>query len=259
MTAEQQSSNQRLRVLLAGESWIAHTVHMKGFDEFTTTEYDEGGQWLIDGLRANDIEVDYLPNHVAPREFPATVKEMNEYDAILLSDIGSNTLHLHPATFFRSEKTADRLQGLKEYVEQGGGLVMIGGYMSFSGINAIARYQKTPVADVLPAVMVDGDDRVEVPDGATVEVVAPEHPIVAGIDGDWPQFLGYNQLVERPDTEVIVRRGDDVFVAAGEYGKGRSLVFASDCGPHWGPPEFVNWEHYGRFWAQAVRWLARQT
>lgn len=257
MTAKGQGSDRRLKVLLAGESWIVHAIHMKGFDEFTTTEYGEGGQWLIDGLRAHDIEVDYMPNHVAPKEFPDTVEAMKEYDAILLSDIGSNSLYLSPDTFFRSEKRPDRLLALKEYVEQGGGLIMIGGYMSFSGINAVARYQKTPLADVLPAVMVDGDDRVEVPDGATVEVVAPDHPVMAGIDGPWPQFLGYNQLKERPDTTVIVRRGDDVFVAAGEYGQGRSLVFASDCGPHWGPPEFVNWEHYGRFWAQAVRWLAR--
>lgn len=245
-----------LKVLLAGESWIIHSIHMKGFDEFTTTEYGEGGQWLIEGLKANGIEVDFLPNHLAPRVFPICLETMGMYDAILLSDIGSNSLYLHPETFSQSKKTPNRLELLRQYVEDGGGLIMIGGYMSFSGINGVARYQRTPVADVLPACMVDGDDRVEVPEGAKIDIVAPEHPVVAGIEGPWPHFLGYNQLKERPDTSVIARSGDDVFIAAGDYGRGRSLVFASDCGPHWGPPDFVNWEYYGRFWAQAVRWVA---
>ncbi|NMB00050.1 MAG: cytoplasmic protein [Firmicutes bacterium] len=229
---------------------------MKGFDEFTTTEYGEGGKWLIEGLRAHDIEVDFMPNHLAPRDFPMTLEAVQKYDAILLSDIGSNSLYLHPETFSASKQTPNRLDLLRQYVEGGGGLIMIGGYMSFSGINGVARYQRTPLAEVLPAFMVEGDDRVEVPEGAQVDIIAPEHPVVAGIRGTWPHFLGYNQLKEKPGSTVIARRGEDVFIAAGEYGTGRSLVFASDCGPHWGPPEFVNWEYYGLFWAQAVRWVA---
>ena len=50
--------------------------------------------------------------------------------------------------------------------------------MSFSGINGTARYQRTPLADVLPVVMVEGDDRVEVPDGVSIEITAPDHPAV---------------------------------------------------------------------------------
>lgn len=247
-----------LKVLLAGESWIIHSIHMKGFDEFTTTEYGEGGRWLIDGLKAHGIAVDFMPGHLVPSDFPTDLEALDAYDAILLSDIGSNSLYLHPATFADSKKTPDRLQLLRQYVEKGGGLIMIGGYLSFSGINGAARYQRTAVADVLPALMVEGDDRVEVPQGCRIEIAEPEHPIVAGIKGPWPHFLGYNQLKEKPGTTVIARRGEDVLIAAGEFGQGRSAVFASDCGPHWGPPEFVNWENYGRFWAQAVRWVAKQ-
>ncbi|WP_308194468.1 glutamine amidotransferase, partial [Pseudonocardia kujensis] len=35
-------SSAPLRVLVAGESWIKHTIHMKGFDQFHSTEYEEG-------------------------------------------------------------------------------------------------------------------------------------------------------------------------------------------------------------------------
>ena len=27
------------KVLLAGETWVMHTIHQKGFDHFTTTAY----------------------------------------------------------------------------------------------------------------------------------------------------------------------------------------------------------------------------
>ena len=37
------------RVLIAGESWTTHSIHQKGFDSFTTTEYSEGVRWLRDG------------------------------------------------------------------------------------------------------------------------------------------------------------------------------------------------------------------
>ena len=40
------------KVLLAGESWMSHTIHVKGFDSFTTSEYAEGASWLIEGLEA---------------------------------------------------------------------------------------------------------------------------------------------------------------------------------------------------------------
>jgi len=84
-----------MRVLLAGESWIIHSTHIKGFDAFTTSEYAEGGTFLIKSLRQSDIQVRFMPNHSAPREFPLTLEELRHFHAVILSDIGSNTLTLH--------------------------------------------------------------------------------------------------------------------------------------------------------------------
>lgn len=49
--------------------------------------------------------------------------------------------------------------------------------------------------------------------------------------------------------------GIDPFIAFGEYGKGRSAVFTTDCAPHWAPPEFCEWEDYNNVWAGIVDWL----
>ena len=40
---------------------------------------------------------------------------------------------------------------------------------------------------------------------------------------------------------------------------GRQLrAFASDCGPHWAPPAFVEWEGYAPLWRQLAGWAARR-
>ncbi|MFK4996867.1 glutamine amidotransferase [Bacillus sp. N9] len=43
----------------------------------------------------------------------------------------------------------------------------------------------------------------------------------------------------------------------GKYYEGKTAAFASDCSPHWGSLEFLNWEYYSEFWANVVRHLKR--
>ena len=51
------------RVLLAGESWFSYTVHQKGFDTFTTSEYTEGAGEFLAALRGAGHDVTYVPAH----------------------------------------------------------------------------------------------------------------------------------------------------------------------------------------------------
>lgn len=249
-------SSTRKRILLAGESWVSHTTHIKGFDSFTTSEYAEGAAPLIASLEQNDFDVHFLPNHHAPRDFPASSDSLAEYDVVILSDIGSNTLLLHPETFTRSRSIPNRCDLVRDFVESGGGLLMVGGYLSFSGIDGKARYQHTSLREVLPVNLVDGDDRVESPQGVSPTIVEPDHAVLSGLPSEaWPSFLGYNLLRAKPEGEVLATVEGNPFIAVGSYGKGRTAAFASDCGPHWGPPAFVQWQHYGRLWANLVGWL----
>src|SRR6185503_17297572 len=158
------------RVLIAGESWVTHSIHQKGFDSFTTTSYHEGVGPLRDALEAGGFVVDYLPNHVAASAFPGSSAELSDYAAVILSDIGANTLLLHPDTFDRSEPRPDRLAAIADYVAGGGGLVMVGGYLTFAGIEGRARWAGTPVERVLPVTIATTDDRVEVPAGVEPDV-----------------------------------------------------------------------------------------
>jgi uncharacterized membrane protein len=249
-------AEKRRRVLLAGESWVMHTIHQKGFDHFTTTAYGEGHQWLSAALTDGGFEVEHLPNHLANERFPTTVEDLKPYAAVLLSDIGSNTLLLHPDTFTKSVALPNRLVSLREYVRGGGGLVMVGGYLTFQGIDAKARYAGTPVEEALPVTIQTVDDRVEAPQGVEPSVTAPDHPIAAGLPGQWPELLGYNRLTAKREATVVATVANDPLIVAWSFGDGRAVAFASDCGPHWAPPGFVEWDGYARLWQQLVGWVA---
>ena len=67
------------RILLAGESWTSVTTHIKGFDIFTTSRYEEGGDRLIKALKNGGYEVDFCPNHYAGEHFPDTVEKLRGY------------------------------------------------------------------------------------------------------------------------------------------------------------------------------------
>jgi uncharacterized membrane protein len=255
-TGRRQKMATTRRVLIAGESWTVHSIHQKGFDSFTTTEYAEGVQWLRQALETGGWDVTYQPAHVAVREFPFEVDVLSRFDCVILSDIGANSLLLHPDTFVRSRVLPNRLEVIRDYVLGGGGLVMVGGYMTFQGIDAKARYRDTAVAEVLPVVMQAGDDRQEMPQGVRPLTRDPDHPIVAGLDGEWPPLLGYNRFAPAPHGHVVASVGDDPLIVAGAFGNGRSVAFASDCGPHWAPPPFVEWDGYAKLWRGIAGWAA---
>jgi uncharacterized membrane protein len=181
--------------------------------------------------------------------------ELERFDAVILSDIGADTLLLHPDTFDRGQRTVDRLRLLVDYTAAGHGLLMVGGYMSFSGFEGKARYQNTALADALPVRMLGYDDRVETPHGV-IPSVRTSHVVLDGLSDQWPYFLGYNRLVAKPNTHVVLAVDDDPLLVLGEYGHGRAAAFASDCSPHWGSPEFLAWLGYGQFWTQLIRWVA---
>ena len=245
-----------MKILMAGESWSLTETHTKGFDSVPLCRYEEAGGQLIAALEANGFEVTYLPNHVAQLKFPNTCADLQCYDAVILSDIGSNTLLLHPDVHFKGARMPNRLEALCEFVANGGGLLMCGGYLSFSGVGSRARYGMTPLAKALPVEILNYDDRMEYPQGVTPTIVDTQHPVLNGINESWPIFMGYNKLKAKPNADLIAEIGEgDTFMAGMQYGKGRTFAFASDCATHWGSPEFLAWEGYTRIFGNIMNWV----
>lgn len=246
-----------LRVLFVGESWVKHTIHMKGFDQFHSTEYEEGAGFFLRCLNDAGFDVTYVRGHEVTLRFPRSPEEIDEFDVIVISDIGSNSFLLPDESFLRSERSPNRLGLVADYVKRGGGLVMVGGYLSFTGIDGKGRFGMSPLADPLPVAMLPYDDRVERSEGVEVEVCQPDHPVLGGTPPEWPHLLGYNKLIAKPDATVVARAGEDPMLVVGQHGDGRTAAFASDLAPHWAPQEFLDWPHYGEMWTAIVSWTAQ--
>ncbi|GAA1534955.1 putative membrane protein [Microbacterium ginsengiterrae] len=243
------------QVLLAGESWSTTTIHTKGFDTFTTSSYGEGAADFISALETRGHAVEFQPNHVAAERFPSDRAALADIDVVVLSDIGSNTLLLPDGVFSRGERFPNRLQLLVDWVRDGGALLMVGGYLSFQGIEGKANYRGTALADILPVEMEIGDDREETPQGEQPRVVA-QHAITHGLDPHWPHILGHHRVRPRPGAEVLVEAGAHPLLLVDDEGAGRVAAFTSDMGPHWLPPEFLAWSGSATMWCNLVEWLA---
>lgn len=247
----------KLRILLAGESWITHGIHVKGFASYTTGSYEEGLAPLRDAFVAGGHDFTYIRNHEATELFPSSLEELSKFDLVIFSDLPADTLLLHNNTFVRGQRTPNRLQLVVDYVRKGGAFLMVGGYMSFSGFEGKANYHFSPLAEILPVGMYGFDDRIEAPQGIKPKIETGEHPILQGIPADWPFFLGYNKL-KPGDGEILMTCAGDPFLVVSEQGQGRVAAFASDCSPHWAPVEFTTWKYYQPFWNQLASWLTRK-
>lgn len=163
---------------------------------------------------------------------------------------------------------------IKRYVEEGGGLAMIGGELSFSS----GGWYGTPVADVLPVELLpDGPpERLLDPTPFRLQLTAEgrAHPLTAlKLDvalnrarwGELPELDGANLVARaRPGATVLgvhpLRRDSDgkplPVLTVGEAGKGRVLALASDDSWRWGFDRGGD-RAYQRFWDSAIRWLIR--
>jgi uncharacterized membrane protein len=252
-----------LKVLLAGESWISTASHIKGFDQFATATYHTGADTFVALLEQAGIQVDWIKAHDVPADFPNTLEALQVYDVLILSDIGANAILLHTDTWLKSLQTPNRLKLIRSYVENGGGLLMVGGYYSFQGINGGARFRDTPVEDVLPVSIYSFDDRLEVPEGC-VPKVESSHAIIEGLNvSEAPVLLGLNEVVAKPEAQVLLATEIDrgrihPLLVVGEASSGRTAAWTSDIGPHWMPEEFLAWRGTATLFDRLLHWLAKK-
>jgi uncharacterized membrane protein len=173
---------------------------------------------------------------------------------------------------------APYLDNLKSYVEGGGGLVMLGGALSF----ASGGYAGTPVADVLPLELPPFESATaRLLDGgafsAQLTAIGRVHPITAlrfepsDNATAWkalPELHGIN-LVQRARSDALVlavhprlrtAAGEPApLIAAWEAGAGRALAITTGSLWRWG---FVaaaragqGGRAYSKLWENAIRWL----
>ncbi|MBM3465377.1 MAG: hypothetical protein FJX76_25055, partial [Armatimonadetes bacterium] len=132
--------------------------------------------------------------------------------------------------------------------EQGMGLLMVGGWETFTGKSG--GYRATGLANLLPVRMSTDDDRRNVPTGLVLWP-SSSHPLVDGLNFRRPPtIMGYNAVTPRASAQVLLSGAEikvrgrgksptlDVglerpMLVVGEAGKGRTAAFCTDLAPHW--------------------------
>ncbi|HUU10288.1 MAG TPA: glutamine amidotransferase [Phycisphaerae bacterium] len=195
-----------------------------------------------------------------------TAERLKKINVVLLGDFESRMLD--PAAY----------RALRDWVEAGGGLMILGGYRNLSADGLV----RTPLADLLPIeTAAGGIEQIDEPFRFRLTPDGRRHPALA-VTGDmsrdaalWeglPELQGIVAVKgAKPGATVLARHplrdplsagGEGYVVLASQaFGKGAVVVFTADTTWRWsrltrltGRPDTL----YVRFWSQMVRWLAHR-
>ena len=114
--------NTKKKILLIGETWMSSASHFKGFDHFGSVTFHSGAEPLVNALAGTAFKLIHMPAHEAVEKLPFDLQSLNAFYAILLSDIGANSLLLHPDVWMRGKPMPNRLKLLRDWTANGGGL-----------------------------------------------------------------------------------------------------------------------------------------
>ncbi len=254
---------QAVNVLYVGDSEVVLNRYLVGADVIEQSYFNDNGRWFREAMAAEPtIQVRHVTPHGVASEFPRTLAELQQYQVVIFSDVGYNSMIFYPGLTppYIYPLGPDRVGMVRAFVEQGGGFLMVGGYLSFAGLNGIARWADTEVEAVLPVKIAHHDDRAEITQGFRFEISQPDHPLVAGLpwnDAHWT-LCGYNRVALKSEATLVASYQGDPLIACWDYPAGRTAIFASDFAPHWAG-DFVHWPHYAAFWKQMIYWLARRS
>lgn len=227
--------------------------------------------YLMGILRSMRADVTHVSSNETLRARPLERK----HDVIIISD------------FPRAQAPDSSLELVADQVSRGAGLMMVGGWASFSG--PFGGWSGSAVEKLLPVKCIDRDDRTNFPAGAWI-VQSRRHPMFGTVPfTDPPVICGMNRVIPRRGSTVllsakkIVKNGsrgglsldrtEHPLLVIDSDQKRRVAAFTSDFAPHW-CGGLVDWggRHqklkvndkihievgrlYIRFVSSLVRWLA---
>jgi uncharacterized membrane protein len=219
-------------------------------------------RYLASVLRWAEIPFDHRPDRA---KIPKTWRKPGRYGVILLSDYRHSSFTVCSREWLTCEVT-----------QRGTGLIMIGGWASFTGL--VGGYAGTALERLLPVHCVPGDDRVNWAAGSVVSGVA-NPPIVCGYHRAIPK-KGSQTLLSLRDLKFSNGRPQlgrpHPLLVTGFSGEGRTAAFLTDCAPHWAGG-LVDWgrkrvtvrvnaaistevgDTYLKFFSQLIRWAGKKS
>ena len=212
------------------------------------TDLNGAASYLAGLMTAWGWQFNYVPSHKQLTPDQANTPR----SLVILSDFPS------------SQIDNDCQQTILAQIQNGTGLLMIGGWESFHGFGG--NWDRTALGSALPVEILNRDDRMNFDQSAWLTPML-DHPVTAGLP--WflrpPAIGGMNLITAKPDASVLlnaqsfvitkdrpVNRTDDPgdwsfsprepipALVVGNHGQGRTAAFMSDVAPHW-VGGFVDW------------------
>lgn len=201
---------------------------------------------------------------------PTSSEELlRNYDVVILGDVDPYAVASNP------EDCNKFMNSLKEFVSKGGGFLMIAGEY-----DAPRSYRETPIQDLLPVTLGDGEEDSLVPGNGLTEF----HPLLENptqpheitrlhrnleanrrlwedTDGLRGLYWYYPIRKAKPGAEVLLRHpentnrfGNHILAAVGYFPEGRTMFVGFDETWRW---RYIYGETYAeRFWRNSIRYLA---
>ena len=239
-----------VNVLLYGNmlDWNFAMLKREFSDDSTirlTSVYRKNAEvFLIDGARQEG-------DQVFSRGMPADEQVLDLYTCIVLGSFSAEFI------------TPDARTALRNYVERGGNLVLLGGPKSFDK----GGYYKTVLAPLMP--WKESNDARGISAGQFPVVIPPEgsgHGLSSATaailnDVTAPVFYSVNRVGERRSGALSLMNasvGSQIvpIVALQPYGKGQTLGVATDTLWRWSRMEGDISGAFHQFWRDSIRYLA---
>ncbi|MHB9133106.1 MAG: glutamine amidotransferase [Armatimonadota bacterium] len=194
-----------------------------------------GGAYLTDSWHSTE----------ALRYFPNSYEGLMGHHLVIICNVNGNAIK--PAT----------RKMLKDYVENGGSLLLLGGYFGLG-----KQYHDTAVEEIAPVTFPTDKNLSNAPDGL---------PLAPGKDAgnnlttlSWaaaPRVFWYHEITPKPEAKILLTAGGKPMLVTGTFGKGRVAVFAGSVMgvPKAGQLPCWEWNDWPAVLAETINWLTEQS
>ncbi|MCG2659950.1 MAG: glutamine amidotransferase, partial [Kiritimatiellae bacterium] len=169
---------------------------------------------------------------------PEDYDRMMAYDIVILSDIDAGTIG------------AEGIEMLREYVSNGGALLVLGGPFAFSS-------EESEFAKMLPVQREAKGNLTPITNGK-IRVAGDKSNILEGLSfSNNPACFWSHDLKPKNDSKVMLYAGNRPLMIIGNYGKGKIVVFLGSTlgtGKTEGIP-FWEWQDWPACLSRAIREL----
>ncbi|MCG2658855.1 MAG: glutamine amidotransferase [Kiritimatiellae bacterium] len=178
--------------------------------------------------------------------FPPSADDLYQYDAILLMDIDTRALG------------SQSIGMIRQYVEDGGGLLVFGGWFSY----AAGNIKDTPLYDLLPYRIETSPFGLRQAKPSEILKIVNHKTWLKGFVVDEKVVSPwYHELIPAKDAELLVTVGEKPWLATRSYGAGRVAACAGTVLGQSANEQvtFFEWKKWPKLLKMMIEWSAQKT